>query len=69
MILLKNPSGQKATVEKTISDVSTGHSNRVQTKLARKNSRHFAYIFAYLQEWGFFSKIQHLTQPSGVIFP
>jgi hypothetical protein len=52
MILLKNPSGKKATVKKTTSDVSPGHSNRLQTKLARKNYRHFSYIFAHLQEWG-----------------
>ena len=51
-ILLKNPSGKKATVKKTISDVSPDHSNRLQTKLARKNYRHFSYIFAHLQEWG-----------------
>ena len=52
LILLKNPSGQKATVKKTISDVSPDHSNRVQTKLARKNSRHFSYIFTHLQKRG-----------------
>src|ERR1035438_7044687 len=52
LILLKNPSGKKATVKKTTSDVSPGHSNRLQTKLARKTYRHFSYIFAHLQEWG-----------------
>jgi hypothetical protein len=52
LILLKNPSGQKATVKKTISDVSLGHSNRVQTKSARKNSRHFSYILTHLQKEG-----------------
>src|ERR1019366_2768103 len=51
-ILLKNPSGQKVTVKKTISDVSPGDSNRVQTKLARKNSRHFSCIFTHLQKRG-----------------
>src|ERR1035437_2203537 len=51
-ILLKNPSGQKVTVKKTISDVSPGNSNRVQTKLARKNSRHFSCIFTHLQKGG-----------------
>src|ERR1019366_3938830 len=52
LILLKNPSGQKATVKRTISDVSLGHSNRVQTKLARKNFQHFSYIFTHLQNRG-----------------
>src|ERR1035437_8569188 len=52
LILLKNPSGQKVTVKKTISDVSPGNSNRVQTKLARKNSRHFSCIFTHLQKGG-----------------
>src|SRR5450759_3811758 len=52
MILLKNPSGQKVTVKKTISDVSPGNSNRVQTKLARKNSRQFSCIFTHLQKRG-----------------
>src|ERR1019366_8041980 len=51
-ILLKNPSGQKVTVKNTISDVSPGNSNRVQTKLARKNSRHFSCIFTHLQKRG-----------------
>src|ERR1035438_7001665 len=52
LILLKNLSGKKATVKKTTSDVFPDHSNRLQTKLARKNYRHFSYIFAHLQEWG-----------------
>jgi hypothetical protein len=52
LILLKNPSDQKVTVKKTISDVSPGNSNRVQTKLARKNSRHFSCIFTHLQKGG-----------------
>src|ERR1017187_695276 len=52
LILLKNPTGQKATVKRTISDVSLGHSNRVQTKLARKNFQHFSYIFTHLQNRG-----------------
>src|ERR1035437_9003418 len=52
VILLKNPSGQKVTVKKTISDVSPGNSNRVQTKLARKNSRQFSCIFTHLQKRG-----------------
>jgi hypothetical protein len=52
MILLKNPSGQKVTVKKTISDVSPGNSNRVQTKLTRKNSRQFSCIFTHLQKGG-----------------
>src|SRR5664280_1071335 len=51
-ILLKNPSGQKETVKRTISDVSLGHSNRVQTKLARKNFQHFSYSFTHLQNRG-----------------
>jgi hypothetical protein len=55
-ILLKNPSDQKATVKKTMSDVSLDHSNRVQTKLARKNSRHFSRTFAYLQKEGVFQR-------------
>src|SRR5664280_313158 len=57
LILLKNPSGQKETVKRTISDVSLGHSNRVQTKLARKNFQHFSYSFTHLQNRGFFSRI------------
>jgi hypothetical protein len=52
LIRLKNPSGQKVTVKKTISDVSPGNSNRVRTKLARKNSRHFSCIFTHLQKQG-----------------
>src|ERR1035437_5407193 len=52
LILLKNPSGQKVTVKKTISDVSPDNSNRVQTKLARKNSRQFSCIFTHLQKRG-----------------
>ena len=52
LILLKNPFGQKATVKRTMSDVSLGHSNRVQTKLARKNFQHFSYIFTHLQNRG-----------------
>ena len=52
LILLKNPSGQKVTVKKTISDISPGNSNRVRTKLARKNSRHFSCIFTHLQKRG-----------------
>src|ERR1035437_9653920 len=51
-ILLKNPSGQKETVKRTISDVSLGHSNRVQTKLARNNFQHFSYSFTHLQNRG-----------------
>jgi len=38
LILLKKPSDQKETLQKTISDVSLDDSNRVQTKLARKHS-------------------------------
>src|ERR1035437_4847273 len=52
LILLKNPSGQKVAVKKTISDVSPGNSNRVQTKLARMNSRQFSCIFTHLQKRG-----------------
>ena len=59
MILLKNPSGQKMTVKKTISDVSPGDSNRVQTKLARKNSRHLSCILTQLQKWGVLQQNQH----------
>jgi hypothetical protein len=50
----RDPSDQKETVKKTISDVFPGHSNRVQTKLARRNSRHFSCTFAHLQEQEFF---------------
>jgi hypothetical protein len=55
-ILLKNPSDQKEAVKKTMSDVSLDHSNRVQTKLARKNARHFSCISAYLQKQGVFQQ-------------
>jgi len=67
LILLKNPSGQKVTVKKTISDVSPGNSNRVQTKLARKNSRHFSRIFTHLQKRGVLQQNPYclLTPPSG----
>jgi hypothetical protein len=58
-IRLKNPSGQKVTVKKTISDVSPGNSNRVRTKLARKNSRHFSCIFTHLQKQGVLQQNQH----------
>jgi WD40 repeat protein len=61
LILLKNPSGQKVTVKKTISDVSPGNSNRVQTKLARKNSRQFSCIFTHLQKRGVLQQ-NHLWQ-------
>src|ERR1035437_7866234 len=60
-ILLKNPSGQKVTVKKTISDVSPGNSNRVQTKLARKNSRQFSCIFTHLQKRGVLQQNQNLS--------
>jgi hypothetical protein len=62
-ILLKNPSGQKVTVKKTISDVSPGNSNRVQTKLARKNSRHFSRIFTHLQKRGVLQQ-NHSHEPT-----
>ena len=52
LILLKNPSDQKDTAKRTISDVSLDHSNRVQTRLARKNFRHFSRIFAHRPKEG-----------------
>jgi hypothetical protein len=64
-ILLKNPSDQKATVKKTISDVSLDHSNRVQSKLARKNSRHFSGIFAHPQKQGVFQRNQFGSRSGG----
>ena len=60
LILLKNPSDQKETVKKTISDVSLDPSNRVQVNLARKNSRHFSCVFADLQKQGVFQQNQML---------
>ena len=48
-ILLKNPSGKKTKVKKTISDVSLGHQNRVLAILAREIFRHFLLICAVLE--------------------
>src|ERR1035437_8910458 len=62
-IRLKNPSGQKVTVKKTISDVSPGNSNRLRTKLARKNSRHFSCIFTHLQKQGVLQQ-NHSQEPT-----
>jgi hypothetical protein len=39
-------------VKKATSNVFLNYSNRVQTKLARKNSRLFSFIFAHLQKQG-----------------
>ena len=60
LILLKKPSDQKETLQKTISDVSLDDSNRVQTKLARKHSRHSSSILGHLQKQGVFQRNQLL---------
>jgi hypothetical protein len=62
LILLKKPSDQKETLQKTISDVSLDDSNRVQTKLARKHSRHSSSILGHLQKQGVFQRNQMLRR-------
>src|ERR1035437_6827865 len=48
----EEPLWSKSDSEKDHLDVSPGNSNRVQTKLARKNSRQFSCIFTHLQKRG-----------------
>src|ERR1035437_8215454 len=52
LTLLKNASERIATAKKTISGLSLNRLNRVQTRLGRKNSRHFSCIFAHRQKEG-----------------